>query len=95
MPYYTYILASQRNGTLYVGVTNDLIRRVFEHAEGVVDGFTKDHGVKTLVYYEQYDDVRNAIQREKNLKHWKRDWKVALIESRNPDWHDLSRSLLG
>ena len=95
MPYYVYIMASGRNGTLYVGVTNNLVRRVFEHRQGLLTGFTKDYDVKALVYYESYDDVRNAIQREKNLKHWKRDWKIALIEDRNPEWHDLSDSLSG
>ena len=95
MPYFVYIMASERNGTIYTGVTNNLVRRVFEHKQGLLPGFTKDYDVKTLVYYESYDDVRIAIQREKNLKHWKRDWKIALIEGQNPEWHDLSDSLLG
>ena len=95
MAYYVYIMASQRNGTLYIGMTNDLIRRVYEHKQGVVDGFTKTYRVDRLVYYEQTDDVRSAIQRERNLKHWNRDWKIALIEEHNPDWHDLSGSLTG
>ena len=93
MPYHVYIMASRRNGTLYVGVTNNLVRRVFEHRQGAVDGFTKDHGAKTLVYFEGYDDVRLAIQREQNIKHWKHDWKIALIEGQNPEWHDLSDGL--
>jgi len=87
--YYVYVMASRRNGTLYVGVTNDLVRRAYEHRNGLVDGFTKRYGVKKLVYFEQYDYVFNALQREKNLKHWSRAWKLALIEQSNPDWTDL------
>jgi putative endonuclease len=87
--YFVYILASKRNGTLYVGMTGDLPRRAFEHKEGLLPGFTKRYGVKLLVHYETYDDVRNAIQREKNLKKWPRAWKIALIERHNPDWRDL------
>jgi putative endonuclease len=86
-------MASRRNGTLYVGVTNNLVRRVFEHRQGAAEGFTKDDGVKKLVYFEGYDDVRLAIQHEQNIKHWKRDWKIALIEGQNPEWHDLSDGL--
>ena len=93
MTYFVYIMASQRNGTLYVGVTNDLIRRVYEHREGSVAGFTKRYDVKDLVYFEEHADPRNAIQREKNIKHWSRAWKLALIERQNPDWHDLFDSL--
>lgn len=89
MPYYVYILASRPNGTLYVGVTNDLVRRVYEHKQEFVDGFTNRHSVKTLVYFETHDRAEEAIQREKNLKHWVRDWKVALIERENPHWEDL------
>jgi putative endonuclease len=95
MPYHVYIMASRRNGTLYVGVTNNLVRRVFEHRQGAADAFTKNHSVKRLVYFEGYDDVRLAIQREQNIKHWKRDWKIALIEGQNPEWHDLSDGLFG
>jgi putative endonuclease len=84
-----YILASKPGGTLYVGVTNDLVRRVYEHREGVADGFTKRYGVKLLVYYEQHETVPLAIQREKNIKHWPREWKIDLIVSLNPDWRDL------
>src|SRR3546814_6680809 len=76
--YYVYILANQRNGTLYVGVTNDLIRRIHEHREGSVAGFTKRYGVKRLVYFESWADVVGAIEREKRTKRWRRDWKVAL-----------------
>ena len=89
MTYFVYIMASQKNGTLYVGVTNDLIRRVFEHREGSVAGFTKRYDIKDLVYFEEHDEPRNAIQREKNIKHWSRAWKLALIERQNPDWQDL------
>ena len=89
MAYYVYMLASRRNGTLYIGVTNDLVRRAYEHREGFVDGFTRRHGVKTLVYFEAHDDVRIAIGREKTLKRWRRAWKIQLIERDNPDWRDL------
>jgi putative endonuclease len=87
--YFVYILASRRNGTLYIGVTGELARRAYEHKEGILEGFTKRYGVKLLVYYETYDDIRNAIQREKNLKKWPRAWKIALIEKNNPEWRDL------
>jgi len=91
--YYVYILASAPNGTLYIGLTNDLVRRVYEHREGLADGFTKRHGVKSLVYYETYDRVEQALQREKNMKHWSRAWKVELIERDNPLWIDLWDSI--
>lgn len=87
--YFVYILASERNGTLYVGVTSDLYGRIVEHRDGLVAGFTKRHGVKTLVYFEEHDDIDQAILREKRLKRWRRAWKIELIESRNPDWRDL------
>ena len=87
--YYVYILASRRNGTLYVGVTNDLARRVFQHQLGFHDGFTKKYKVHWLVYYETFDDIREAIQREKRLKKWNRSWKIALIEKENPTWEDI------
>jgi putative endonuclease len=87
--YYVYILASRRNGTLYIGVTNDLVRRVFEHKQGGVPGFTKRYAVKTLVYFEQFDNVEKAIQREKTMKFWPRQWKINKIEENNPDWRDL------
>jgi putative endonuclease len=90
--YFVYILASQRNGTLYVGVTNDLIRRADEHQSGELEGFTKKYGVHLLVYYENFDDIRAAIAREKALKKWNRAWKLRLIESDNPTWRDLSGS---
>jgi putative endonuclease len=87
--YWLYILASRPRGTLYVGMTRDLVRRVYEHREGFVEGFTSAHNVKMLVYYEQHATAMAAIQREKNIKHWSRAWKIALIRSMNPDWRDL------
>lgn len=86
---FVYIMASKRNGTLYIGVTKDLSRRVYEHREGLVAGFTRQYGVKLLVYYEVYDSIATAIQRETNLKRWLRRWKLALIEKQNPQWKDL------
>jgi len=90
MAYCTYILASGKNGTLYVGVTNDLPNRVLQHRAGTGSGFTIRYKVHWLVYYEQYDDVRDAIQREKSIKRYRRAWKINLIEEQNPDWKDLS-----
>jgi putative endonuclease len=92
--YYVYILASHAWGTIYVGMTDDLIRRVLEHKQGLVKGFTKTYGVKTLVYYEQTELVLSAIAREKQLKRWKRDWKIRLIQSMNPKWKDLYDGLV-
>jgi putative endonuclease len=89
MAFWVYILASRPGGTLYVGVTNNLIRRTFEHREGLVQGFTKRYAVKMLVYYEHHDTAVAAIQREKNIKHWPREWKIDLILSMNPNWRDL------
>ena len=89
MAYYVYILASRIGGTLYIGVTNDLVRRVFEHKSKFVRGFTKKYDVSRLVYFEQYDDIQVAIPREKQLKKWNRAWKVRLIEEKNPNWDDL------
>jgi putative endonuclease len=86
---FVYIMASAPNGTLYVGMTNDLIRRVYEHRESVVPGFTDRYAVKRLGYYEIFNDIRLAKARESRLKHWKRDWKIALIQRDNPDWRDL------
>ena len=88
-----YILASERNGTLYIGVTSDLSRRVYEHREGLVEGFTKQYGVKMLVHCELFDSVSHAIQRETNLKRWPRKWKLELIEKDNPQWRDLYEDL--
>jgi len=87
--YYVYILTNKPRGTLYVGVTNDLVRRVYEHREGAVPGFTKRYGLKMLVYFECYDTPSAAIQREKNIKHWTRTWKLDLVSSTNPKWRDL------
>ena len=87
--HYVYILASRPYGTLYVGVTNDLVRRAWEHRNGVVEGFTKEHEVHRLVWYEVHEDVYEAITREKRIKKWNRDWKVNLIQSKNPNWDDL------
>jgi len=91
--FYVYILASKKNGTLYVGVTSDIRKRIYEHLEGLYDGFTKQHSIKRLVWYEVHDTVATAIQREKNLKDWKREWKIELIEDKNPDWNDLYSTL--
>ncbi len=88
--YFVYILASQRNGTLYIGVTSDLARRVSQHQQKSVESFTKKYGVDTLVYFEQTEDVRAALEREKCLKKWNRAWKIRLIEKENPKWKDLS-----
>ncbi len=90
-----YIMASRRNGTLYIGVTSDLVKRVWEHREGVVDGFTKQYGVKTLVWYEQHGNAESAIMREKRLKKWNRQWKLMLIEGFNPTWRDLYPEIVG
>ncbi|ACI92372.1 excinuclease ABC, C subunit [Afipia carboxidovorans OM5] len=91
---YVYILTNQPNGVLYVGVTNDLVRRVFEHRSGFIDGFTKRHRLKRLVYFEQFDDIQTAIQREHNIKHWPRAWKIRKIMVHNPEWHDLYETLI-
>ena len=91
--YYVYILTSKRNGTLYIGVTNDLGRRVWEHREGLVPGFTKKHEVSRLVYYEVFESVEAAIRRETRLKKYKREWKINLIQSRNLEWTDRYETL--
>ncbi len=90
MTYYVYILASQKNGTLYIGITNNIQRRIYEHKNNLIDGFTKKYKVHNLVYYEQTDSVESAIIREKQLKNWKREWKIKLIEESNINWVDLS-----
>jgi putative endonuclease len=87
--YFVYILTNKPRGTLYVGVTNDLVRRIYEHREGAIPGFTKRYGLKQLVYFERYDTPAAAIQREKNIKHWSRAWKLDLVNSSNPQWRDL------
>jgi putative endonuclease len=92
--YFVYVLASRKNGTLYIGVTDNLIRRVYEHKNNLVEGFTKDHKVHLLVYFETYSDINEAILREKRLKKWKRAWKLVLIEKENPEWNDLYKKLL-
>jgi putative endonuclease len=89
-----YLLASSKKGTIYIGVTSDLIKRVWEHKNNVVEGFTKTHNVHLLMWYEQHTDMTAAIKREKSIKNWKRDWKISLIEEQNPEWEDLYESLL-
>jgi len=84
-----YILASKRNGTLYIGVTSDLVKRVWEHKNNMVEGFTKRYGVHQIVWYEVHESMESAIMREKRLKDWKRAWRLGLIESKNPNWLDL------
>ncbi|MDO9126569.1 MAG: GIY-YIG nuclease family protein [Parvibaculum sp.] len=93
MSYFVYILASRKHGTLYVGVTNDIARRIDEHRNGIASGFTKKYHVHRLVYAETHDDVNEAIGREKAIKEWKRAWKVQLIEKANPEGEDLTASL--
>jgi putative endonuclease len=93
--YFVYILASRQNGTLYIGVTNNLVRRVWEHREGLVEGFTKKYGVKLLVHFEEFGDIGLAIDRETRLKKWKRRWKMDLIEKTNPAWRDLYETVNG
>ncbi len=87
--FYVYILASKRNGTLYLGVTSDIVKRVWQHKNGFAEGFTNKYGIKKLVYYEIHEDAENAIKREKQLKKWRRAWKVELIEEKNSEWRDL------
>jgi putative endonuclease len=92
--YYVYILASKRNGTLYIGITSDLVKRTWEHRSKLVEGFTKKYNVTKLVYYEKYEDPLNAIKREKRLKKYSRKWKLELIEKQNPEWKDLYHTLI-
>ncbi len=92
--YYVYILASDRNGTLYVGVTGNLTKRIWEHKNKLADGFTKKYGVDQLVYFEETSDVESAIAREKQLKNWQRKWKLELIEKDNPQWEDLYNKII-
>jgi putative endonuclease len=89
-----YILASKRNGTLYIGVTSDLVKRIWEHKNDFVAGFTKRYGIHTLVWYEPHESMQSAIEREKKLKEWKRAWKLELIEKENPDWQDLYTTII-
>ena len=86
--YYVYILASKKNGTLYTGVTSDLVKRVYEHKNDLVEGFTKKYQVHSLVYFESFSDINEAIHREKCIKRWKRAWKIELMEKNNPNWKD-------
>ena len=88
--YYMYILSNKKNGTLYIGMTNDLERRMFEHKHKIIEGFTSKYGLEKLVYFEQFQYVNDAIKREKQLKNWNRSWKIELIETYNKDWNDLS-----
>jgi putative endonuclease len=94
MDYFVYLMASGKNGTLYVGVTNNLIRRVFEHRSGVVEGFTDRYRVHHLVWFESTPSIEAAIRREKQIKNWRREWKIALIEKENSQWSDLYDALL-
>lgn len=91
---FVYIVASGRNGTLYIGVTSLLIQRIWQHREGTADGFTKRYGCKRLVWFEQYGEIELAIRREKQVKEWRRAWKIELIEASNPEWNDLFPSLM-
>lgn len=91
--FYVYILSSKRNGTLYIGVTSDLIKRVYEHKHDLVEGFTKKYNVHYLVWYEIHESSESAITREKQIKKWKRTWKLKLIERENPDWNDLYETI--
>jgi putative endonuclease len=92
--YYIYILTNKSNKVLYIGVTNDLVRRIYEHKNKLVEGFTKRYNLTKLVYYEVTNDVESAIKREKQLKNWHREWKINLINQANPDWRDLSEDFL-
>ena len=87
--FYVYILASKRNGTLYIGVTSQLVQRIWQHKNKMIEGFTEKYNVDRLVYYETHSNAESAITREKQMKKWRRDWKIRLIERKNPDWKDL------
>ena len=91
--YFVYIISNYKKGVLYVGVTNDLIRRIYEHKNEMMEGFTKKYHLNKLVYYEIYNEVENAISREKDIKKWYRKWKIELIEKTNPEWKDLYETL--
>jgi putative endonuclease len=91
---WVYTMTNRPNGTLYTGVTSDMLRRAFEHRNGLIKGFTKRYGLKRLVWFEFHDDIRSAIQRESSIKHWPRGWKVRLIVSMNPEWNDLYETLV-
>jgi putative endonuclease len=92
---WVYIMTNERDGTLHIDVTSNVARRAFEHREGPIDGFTRRYGLRRLVLTEFYEDIRDAIQRESNIKHWPRAWKVRLIHAANPDWRDLYEDLNG
>ena len=94
MAYWVCILASKPGGTLYIGVTNNLVRRVYEHREGLAESFTKRYGIKTLVFFEAHETIAAALQREKNIKHWSREWKIDLIVACNPEWRDLYEEIV-
>jgi putative endonuclease len=94
MPYFVYMVASKRNGTIYTGVTSDVARRAGEHREKEIPGFTRKHGVDILVWYETFNDINDAIAREKQIKGWNRAWKIKLIEKHNPVWNDLAPGLM-
>lgn len=91
---YVYILASRKDGALYIGVTSDLIKRIYEHKEELAEGHTKKYNIKRLVYFEIHDEIEQAILREKQMKAWKRDWKIELIEQNNPEWKDLYEDII-
>ena len=93
MQAWVYIMTNKPRGTLYVGVTAELVLRVWQHREGVVDGFTRQYGLKKLVFYEEHTSMLQALQREKNIKHWVRQWKLELVETMNPKWDDLWREI--
>lgn len=93
MAFYVYILASKRNGTLYIGMTDDLVKRVWQHRQGLIEGFTSAHGLKTLVWCETHESRESAFKRERQLKRWNRAWKLELIEKENPSWRDLWEGL--
>ncbi len=90
--YYLYILSNKYNGTLYIGITNDLERRMFEHKNKLIEGFSKRYGLNRLVYFETFQNIKDAIKREKNMKKWKREWKIKRIREDNPNWSDLSKN---
>lgn len=91
---FVYMMSNKQDGVLYIGVTSDIVKRVYEHKNGFVDGFTKQYNLKNLVYYEIYDDIEEAIKREKQLKNWHREWKIELVNKQNPHWEDLYESIL-
>lgn len=92
--FYVYIMTNKRYGTFYIGMTSNLLKRIWEHRNKVIEGFTKTHDLKRLVYYEPHENAENAIKREKRLKKWNRQWKIELIEKNNPDWRDLYENII-